>query len=122
MPLPLYGSGSRRLRISAAVWPTFWRSMPVIVMWPVLASTAIVDPFRDRELDGVRVAELEHDLAALHLGAVTDADDVELALEALAHALDVVRHERAHQAVKGAGLLLFVRTLELDDVVLDRHA
>ena len=42
-----------------------------------------VDPRRDVEHDRVRVAEREHDLPALDLGAVADADDVELALEAL---------------------------------------
>src|SRR6476469_5056831 len=42
MPLPLYGSGLRQRRISAATWPTFWRSMPLIstVFWSgVLTST-----------------------------------------------------------------------------------
>src|SRR3954452_7255735 len=35
MPLPLYGSGLRQRRISAATCPTFWRSMPLIstVFW-----------------------------------------------------------------------------------------
>src|SRR6185295_16481300 len=73
------------------------------------------------ELDGVRIAELKHDFLPLHFRAVADADDVELALEALAHALDVVRHERAHEAVERAGLALVVTTLELHDVVLDVH-
>src|SRR6185436_1389318 len=80
-----------------------------------------LDSFRNREADGMRVPELEHDLAALDLGAVADADDVELALEALAHALDVVRHERSHEAMEGAGFPLFVLPLELHDVVLARH-
>src|ERR1051325_1442114 len=83
-----------------------------------------VDPFRNREADRMRVAELEHDLAPFDLGAIADADDVELALEAFAHALDVVRHERAHQAVERAGLSFFVSPLELHDVVfhVDRDA
>src|SRR5690348_5943244 len=29
-PLPLYGSGLRKPRISAATWPTCWRSIPEI--------------------------------------------------------------------------------------------
>src|SRR4051812_6339948 len=35
MPLPLYGSGLRQRRISAATWPTFCLSMPLIstVFW-----------------------------------------------------------------------------------------
>src|ERR1051325_5557470 len=83
-----------------------------------------IDPFRNREADRMRVAELEHDLAPFDLGAIADADDVELALEAFAHALDVVRHERAHQAVERAGLSFFVSPLELHDVVfhVDRDA
>ena len=104
MPLPLYGSGSRSERISAAVCPTFCLSMPVMVMWPVLASTAMSMPSGIGEAHRMRVAELEDDFLPLDLGAVADADDVELALEAFAHAADVVRHERAHQAVEGAGL------------------
>ena len=39
-------------------------------------------PVRDVEHDRVRVAQREDDLLALHLGAVADADDVELPLEA----------------------------------------
>ena len=102
MPLPLYGSGSRSARISAAVCPTFCLSMPVMVMWPVLASTAMSMPSGIGEAHRMRVAELEDDFLPLDLGAVADADDVELALEAVGHAADVVRHERAHQAVEGA--------------------
>src|SRR2546421_73435 len=33
MPLPLYGSGGRTLRISAAVWPTICLSMPLTTIW-----------------------------------------------------------------------------------------
>ena len=123
MPLPLYGSGSRSERISAAVCPTFCLSMPVMVMWPVLASTAMSMPSGIGEAHRMRVAELEDDFLPLDLGAVADADDVELALEAFGDAADVVRHQRAHQAVEGARVLLFiVRARELHDVVLDRHA
>src|ERR1700685_2942419 len=32
MPLPLYASGGRYSRISAATWPTFWRSAPEITI------------------------------------------------------------------------------------------
>src|ERR1041384_8386133 len=31
-PLPLYGSGGRNARISAATWPTFCLSIPVIMI------------------------------------------------------------------------------------------
>ena len=111
MPLPLYGSGSRSARISAAVCPTFCLSMPVMVMWPVLASTAMSMPSGIGEADRMRVAEGEDDFLPLDFGAVADADDVELALESFGDAADVVRDERAHQAVEGArvGLSSFAR-------------
>src|SRR5882724_3942608 len=80
-----------------------------------------VDAFRNDEPHRMRVAELEDHVLPLHLGAVTDADDVELALEAFADALDVVRHERAHEAMEGAGLPFLVTAGEGDDVVLDLH-
>src|SRR5574337_518861 len=32
MPLPLYGSGGRTARTSAAIWPTLWRSAPLITI------------------------------------------------------------------------------------------
>src|SRR4051794_26720566 len=44
-----------------------------------------VDPFRNRKSHRMRIPELEHHLFPLHLGAVSDADDVELTLEAFAH-------------------------------------
>src|SRR5205807_2573742 len=81
-----------------------------------------VDAFRNGETHRVRVAELEDDFPPLHLGAVADADDVELALERFADALDVVRHERAHEAAESAGLPFLVTAGEGDDVVLDLHA
>ena len=43
-PLPLYGSGLRKPRISAATWPTCWRSMPEITT-SVGFGVAIVMPF-----------------------------------------------------------------------------
>jgi hypothetical protein len=52
----------------------------------VCFSIAHVDPGRDVEDDRVRVAEREDDLLALELRAVADADDVELALEAVGDA------------------------------------
>src|SRR6478672_11101582 len=49
---------------------------------------------------GVRVADAELEVGALERGAVTDALDLELLLEALRDALDHVRHERPRQAVQ----------------------
>src|SRR5260370_16583517 len=37
-PLFLYGSGGRSDRISAATWPTFWRSIPFSVSFVSFAS------------------------------------------------------------------------------------
>jgi hypothetical protein len=59
-----------------------------------------VDPLRDVEHRRMRVAEREDDLLALELRAVADADDVELALEAVDDAGDGVGDEAAGQAVK----------------------
>ncbi len=50
-----------------------------------------VNPGGQRVLDGVRVAEREHDSAlALHLGAITDADDFQFAGPALGDTFDGV--------------------------------
>ena len=65
----------------AATWPTICRSAPVTVMC-VCLSTATSMPVGDREHHRVRVAEGEVHFLALQLGAVADADDVELLLEA----------------------------------------
>src|SRR5690349_20252350 len=53
------------------------------------------DAFRDREIHGMREAEREAQHLALHRGAVTDADELELALVALRHARHHVRDVRA---------------------------
>src|SRR5438270_5190238 len=81
-----------------------------------------VDSLRNREAHGMRISQLEHHFFPLHLGAISDADDVELFLEAFADAADVVRHERAHKTVKCPGLVLFVFAREVDDVVFDIDA
>ena len=57
-------------------------------------------PGRHVEHHRVRVAQREHDLPALDLGAVADTDDVELALEALGHALHRVGREAAGEPVE----------------------
>src|SRR3546814_16226050 len=48
--------------------------------------------------DVVRKAQLQLDGVALNLSAVTHADQVQLALEALAHADNHVGHQSAHGA------------------------
>ena len=56
------------------------------------------------QLDRVRVAEREHELVALELGAVADALDLEPLLEAVGDALDHVRDQAAGEAVQRAVL------------------
>ena len=101
MPLPLYGSGLRQRRISAATWPTFCLSMPLIstVFWSgVLTST----PSGSCVIDVVAVAELQAQVLALGLGAIADAGDLEHLGEALGHAGDEVLHVGARHAPGGA--------------------
>src|SRR5690348_12788382 len=52
--------------------------------------------------DGVRVAHVQLEVGALERGAVADALDLELLLEALRDALHHVRHERARETVQRA--------------------
>src|SRR5262249_23120566 len=83
-----------------------------------------LDAFGDAILDRVREAEREHDLVALDLRAIADADDVEVLAEALGHALDRVLRERARHAVEGPHLALVVHALagELGPLELERDA
>src|SRR5204862_1446020 len=59
-----------------------------------------VNPRRDVEHHRVRVAEREDHLLTLDFRTVADADDVELALEAVGHAQYRVRDQASRQAVK----------------------
>src|SRR4051794_29421352 len=56
-----------------------------------------LDAVRRLDRDRVRVAEGELEVAALELGAIADALDLQALLEARGDALDHVRHERARQ-------------------------
>src|SRR5581483_7022166 len=56
---------------------------------PRLAVDLDVDAFRNREAHRMRVSKLEDHFLPFDLRAVADADDVELLLEALGHALNV---------------------------------
>ena len=64
-----------------------------------------LNAFGNRKLDRVRIAERQHHILAFHFGAVSDADDVEILLEAGGDAGDGVRHQRARQAVQRAVLV-----------------
>src|SRR5216684_5871090 len=81
-----------------------------------------LDPCRDRETHRMRVTELEDDFLPFDLGAVADTNDVELALEPVGHAANVVGHESPHEAVERTRSSLVVRACELHGVVLDLHA
>ena len=59
----------------------------------------------------MRIAERENHLLALHLGAVADADDVELALEAVGDAGHRVGDQAARQAMKLASAGIVGRPL-----------
>ncbi len=61
-----------------------------------------LNPLGDRKLDRVGLAEREGDDFALHFGAVTDADDVELFLETLGNAENGVGQQGAGQPVERA--------------------
>ena len=60
----------------------------------------------------MRVAEGELDGLALHLGPVADADDLQLALEAVLHPVHHVGDQRAGQAVQRAHLALVAAALD----------
>ena len=61
-----------------------------------------LDPLARRDRDRMRVADGELEVAALELGAVADTLDLEVLLEAVRHALDHVRDERAREPVQRA--------------------
>src|SRR5712692_753932 len=87
-----------------------------------LAIDRDIDALRNREAHRVRISELEHHFLRLHFSAKSNADDVELFLEALRDAEDVVGDEGAHETVNGAGLPFVIFARERHDVVLDFHA
>ena len=81
--------------------------MPEMVRWVCFGIDRDLDAGGQRKLDGVRVAEGEdHHVLALHLGAVADADDVELLGPAGGDAGDGVEDQRAGQAVEGCLLVV----------------
>jgi hypothetical protein len=67
----------------------------------------------------MREAERQLDGLALHLGAVADADDLQLALEAVLHSGDHVRDERAGQPVQGADVTIVALPSDVHDAVVD---
>ena len=64
-----------------------------------------LNSFGNRKLDRMRIAEREDHVLALDLGAIADADDVQVLLEAGGDAGDGVGDQRARQAVQRAVLV-----------------
>src|SRR3990170_6238305 len=75
--------------------------------------------FRHVEIDIVALAELKLQLVALRIRAVADAGDLEDLGEALGHALDQVRDERALHAPEGPRRLGGVCRLDHDGFTID---
>ena len=117
MPLPLYGSGGRTLRISAAVCPTICLSMP-LTMISVGVGTSKEMPARGVIDDRMRVADGELEVLAAERGAVADALDLQALLEALRDALDHVRDQRTREPVERAVGTAVARPRDDDRVVL----
>ena len=103
MPLPLYGSGGRTARTSAAVWPTCCLSVP-LTMTCVGAGTSKRDARARLHDDRMRVADVQLQVGAAQGRAIADALDLEVLLEALRDALDHVRDQRAREPVERAVL------------------
>ena len=98
--------------MSAATWPTTSLSMPV-TMTCVGAGHLEGDALGRLHDDRVAEAEGEAELVgALGLGAVADADDLELLAEAVGDADDHVVDEGAGEAVQGAVVALVVGPLD----------
>src|SRR5687767_2946010 len=78
-----------------------------------------LEAFGDREVDIVAVAELQLQLIALGIRAIADASDLEDFGEALGHALDQVRDQRALHAPECPRRLSVVRGLDHDGFTID---
>src|ERR1019366_9573894 len=98
-PLPLYGSGLRRLRLLAATSATCCFSMP---------STTNLEgePLGGAHRHRVAEAERELQVPAPGLHPVADADDLQRLAETVRDAGDHVGDQRAGQAVQRADLAL----------------
>src|SRR5438094_560710 len=71
----------------------------------ILVGSLHVDPVGQLVIDVVAVTELQAQAAALGLGAVADASDLEHLGEAVGDAGDEILHERPLHAPESAGLL-----------------
>src|SRR3954451_10317000 len=79
------------------------------------------DAFRHRVDHVVAVAERDLQVLALHRRAITDAGDLELALEALGHAGHQIGDERTRGAPHRASALGLIARIDLDAALLHLH-
>src|SRR5579864_6770147 len=77
------------------------------------------DPLRRLDDDRMREPELQRQLLALHLRAVADAHDFEVARVALGHAVDHVGDQRAGESVQLARALLVVGPRDRHGLAVD---
>src|SRR5437899_1288132 len=106
MPLPLYGSGLRTPRISAANWPTFCLSASDNDGRRI--GELHGHAFRRVHLDRVGITDGKHDRLLVHAGLIADAFNLETLFEALGDTFDHVSNEAAGQAVESAVLPFIV--------------
>src|ERR1700728_3467089 len=81
-----------------------------------------LNSFRTRKLDRVRIAERQDQVLALHLGAIADADDVEVLLESGGDAGDGVGDQRAGETMQRAVLFGFALGGENSVFLLERNS
>ena len=120
-PCPCRARAGAARGACAAVWPSSALSAPRSVM-AICRSISAVTPSGSGKIDRMRVAEGELDVLALHLRAVADADDLELALEAVLDAGHHVGDQRAGQAVERARACARRRRASITSCVVARSA
>ena len=102
----------------AATWPTTSLSMPVTTTW-VGAGTSKLMPSGVRDVDRVAEAGFKRQrVRTLGLGAIADADDLELFLVALGDTDDHVVDEAAGQPVERPVATLVVGARETECAVV----
>ena len=70
----------------------------------------------------MRIAQRERRNLALHIGAVSGADDIQLARESGRHALHGIRGQRARQAVQRGVLVAIANDFESAVLLLERDS
>ena len=93
MPLPLYGSGGRSARTSAAIWPTTCRSDPLIVI------SVWLEHIERVSRPGLRVYKGRHDIPSVMNG---------LGVAIVTTPKGVMTDRKARQAGIGGEVLCYV--------------